>query len=49
MELYTTCYQTHIQLIAGRPESKGNITNTVYTHLDMSVLLEEVNKLECFI
>lgn len=29
--------------------SKGNITNTVYTHLDMSVLLEEVNKLECFI
>lgn len=29
--------------------SVGNITETVYTHLDMSVLLEAVNKLECFI
>ena len=27
----------------------GNVTETVYTHLDMSVLLETVNKLECFI
>lgn len=29
--------------------SAGNVTETVYTHLDMSVLLEAVNKLECFI
>ncbi len=29
--------------------SVGNITETVYTHLDMSVLLNAVNKLECFI
>ena len=27
----------------------NNINETVYTHLDMSVLLEAVNKLECFI
>ena len=29
--------------------SVGNVTETVYTHLDISVLLEAVNKLECFI
>ena len=27
----------------------GNVTETVYTHLDMSTLLDAVNKLECFI
>lgn len=30
-------------------QSIGNITETVYTHLDIGVLLEAVNKLECFI
>ena len=30
-------------------QSLGNVTETVYTHLDLSVLLEAVNKLECFI
>ena len=29
-------------------QSISNITDAVYTHLDMSVLLETVNKLECF-
>ena len=29
--------------------SVGNVTETVYTHLDISVLLVAVNKLECFI
>lgn len=29
--------------------SIGNVTEVVYTHLDTSVLLEAVNKLECFI
>lgn len=27
----------------------GNVTETVYTHLDMGTLLDAVNKLECFI
>lgn len=30
-------------------QSLGNITETVYTHLDLSVLLEAVNKPEYFI
>lgn len=29
--------------------SQGNVTETVYTHLDINVLLDAVNKLECFI
>lgn len=29
--------------------SQGNVTETVYTHLDVNVLLDAVNKLECFI
>ena len=29
--------------------SVGNVTEAVYTHLDMGTLLDAVNKLECFI